>query len=399
MGLFERIFQPRKNKEFTKAAREARGLFEMLTGYRPSFTDWNGEIYESELVRAAIDAKARHIAKLKVEIQGAAQKGLQARLHKEPNPWMTWSQFLYRVSTVLDIHNSAVVVPVLDDSLNTIGFFPVLSALCEVVDYNGEPWLKFRFSRGGTGAVELRRCAVLTRFQYRSDFFGESNSALGDTMRLIHIQNQGIQEAVKTSATYRFMAQVGNFTRAEDLKRERERFTRENLSRDAAGGGLLLFPSTYSNIQQIKTAPYTVDAEQMKLIQDNVYNYFGVNEKVLQNSAAAEDLDAFFNGAIEPFAIQFSEAMTRAAFTDRERSQGACVIANANRLQYMTTTAKVAMAKQLGDRGALLIDEIRELFNYPPLPDGAGQKAPIRGEYHFATDEDEKQEDETGMTV
>ena len=44
------------------------------------------------------------------------------------------------------------------------------------------------------------------------------------------------------------------------------------------------------------------------------------------------------------------------------------------------------MAKELGDRGAILIDEIRELFNYAPLPDGAGQVAPIRGEYK-ATDE------------
>lgn len=45
------------------------------------------------------------------------------------------------------------------------------------------------------------------------------------------------------------------------------------------------------------------------------------------------------------------------------------------------------MARQLGDRGAMMIDEIRRLFNYEPLPDGAGQRAPIRGEYHFATDD------------
>jgi hypothetical protein len=41
------------------------------------------------------------------------------------------------------------------------------------------------------------------------------------------------------------------------------------------------------------------------------------------------------------------------------------------------------MAKELGDRGVLMIDEIRELFNYEPLPDGAGQHAPIRGEYYM----------------
>ena len=41
------------------------------------------------------------------------------------------------------------------------------------------------------------------------------------------------------------------------------------------------------------------------------------------------------------------------------------------------------MAQQLGDRGILTINEIRELFNYEPLPDGGGQHAPIRGEYYM----------------
>lgn len=75
-----------------------------------------------------------------------------------------------------------------------------------------------------------------------------------------------------------------------------------------------------------------------------------------------------------------------AIFSERERANGARLIANANRLQYMNTTQKVSMAKELGDRGAITIDEIRELFNYPPLPEGAGTMAPIRGEYYDATE-------------
>ena len=124
-----------------------------------------------------------------------------------------------------------------------------------------------------------------------------------------------------------------------------------------------------------------MDAEQIRQINENVFNYFGVNQAVLQNSAKAEDLEAFFDGAIEPFAIQFSEAMTKAAFSERERAMGSAVRASANRLQYMSTPAKIQLAKELGDRGALMVDEIRELFNYDPLPNGAGQVAPIRGEY------------------
>jgi hypothetical protein len=156
-----------------------------------------------------------------------------------------------------------------------------------------------------------------------------------------------------------------------------------------------LFPNPYKDIKQIDVRPYSIDAEQMKQIRENVYNYFGVNESVLQNSAKAEELEAFFDGAIEPFAIQFSEALTKMLFSERERAQGSYLIANANRLQYMSTSQKVQMAKELGDRGAILIDEIRELFNYTPLPDGAGQVAPIRGEYKATdtlTEETEEEE-------
>ena len=161
-------------------------------------------------------------------------------------------------------------------------------------------------------------------------------------------------------------------------------FTARNMRADASG--FLLFPNTYDSIQQIQSKAYTVSADEQALIQKNVFDYFGVNEDVIQNKASGSALDALFDGAIEPFAIQFSEALTKMLFSERERAQGSYLIANANRLQYMSTSQKVQMAKELGDRGAILIDEIRELFNYEPLPNGAGQVAPIRGEYK-ATDE------------
>lgn len=383
MGLLDSIFRPDKNRAEQEALKNAHTTFKTLTAYRPAFTTWRGAIYESDLVRAAIDARARHISKLKIEIYGSAKPSLQAKLRQGPNQWQTWSQFMYRVSTILDAseRSTCVIVPVLDEYLVTTGYFPVLPERCEVVEFEGEPWLRYKFAHGQTAATPMRDCAVLTKYQYKNDFFGDGNHALDETMKLVHIQNEGIEEAVKNSASYRFMAQLSNFSMADDLKKERTRFSRENLVADAEAGGLLLFPNTYQNIQQIKSTPYTVDAAQMELIKTNVSNYFGVNERVMQNLATADELDAFFNGAIEPFAIQFSEAMTKAMFTERERAQGSCLIANANRLQYMSTTAKVQMAKELGDRGALMIDEIRELFNYPPLPDGAGQVAPIRGEY------------------
>ena len=386
MSLFDKIFRPTEAVKSEEALRQAKAYFQTLTAYTPVFSNWNGAIYESEIVRAAIDARARHISKLKVETIGTANPSLQSKLALGPNMWQTWSQFLYRVSTILDVNNTAFIVPVFDDRMIITGVFPVLPSMCSLVEYEGEIWLRYQFTTGQVAAVEFRKCAILTKHQYKSDFFGDTNAPLRETMQLIHIQNQGIEEGVKNAATFRFMATLNNFSNAADLAKERERFREANLSTESEAGGFLLFPNTYKDIKQIDVKPYSVDADQMAQIRENVFNYFGVSEDVLQNKARAEDLEAFFDGAIEPFAIQISEAMTRMLFSERERAQGSYIIANANRLQYMSTSQKVQMAKELGDRGAILIDEIRELFNYAPLPDGAGQVAPIRGEYK-ATDE------------
>lgn len=381
MGLFNSIFL------YYVQVKQAKGYFQALSGYTPAFHSWNGALYESELVRSTIDARARHISKLKFTIKGSAKPKLQTRLKVRPNPFQTWSQFFYRLSTILDMQNTVFIVPILDEYGSATGIFPVLPSRCEFIDVNGAAWLRYTFASGQTAAIELARCGIMTKFQYHDDFIGEDNRALTNTMELINLQTQGIAEAVRSSAGYRFMARMANFASDDDLASERKRFSEKNFSSEAKGGGLLLFPNTYSDIKQIISKPYVVAPEQAKQIQTNVYNYFGANEKVLQNQALGDDMDAYFNGAIEPFCVQASEVLTAMLFSDREQAQGAGVQVSANRLQYMSVTTKVSMARDLGDRGVLLIDEIRELFNYEPLPDGQGQRAPIRGEYYMVGDE------------
>ena len=232
----------------------------------------------------------------------------------------------------------------------------------------------------------------MTKYQYKNDIFGETNRALLPTMDLISIQNQGIEEGVKSAATYRFMAQVGNFTKPDDLEKERKRFSERNLARDSDAGGLLLFPNTYTNIQQITAKPFVVDADQMKAIKDSVYEYFGVNEDVLTNKAYGDAWAAFYEGAIEPFAIQFSDVMTKMLFTFREQTQGNMVIATANRLQYLSNADKLNVSAQMADRGLMTRNEIREIWNLTPLPEGIGDQLPIRGEYYNVTEEENTNE-------
>ena len=374
MGLFDVFF---KNRPKEKGTYES--AFKMLNGYTPHFSSYYGSIYESQLIRAAINVRATHIAKLKVETFGAAKPMLQNKLKHGPNQFQTWSQFMYRLSTILDIHNTAFICPVYDSYGEPSGMICPLPTSCDIVAYNDIPYLRYTFSNGQRAAIELEYCGIMTKFQYKDDFFGESNHALYPTIDLIHIQNQGIQEGVKSAATYRFWAQVNNFTKADDLAKERQRFTEENFAKDSNAGGLLLFPNTYTNINQVKADPWVISTEEEALIKANVFDYFNVNEDLLQSSVYGDKWVAAYEGICEPFAIQFSEVTTKMLFTLREQSQGNFVMASANRLQYMSNKEKLEVSSQLLDRGVISINDVREIWNLSPVE--GGDVRVIRGEY------------------
>lgn len=387
MSLFDWLF---KNRPRTPPRSAYDGEFRLLTGYQPKFHTFHGEIYESELVRAAINALATHISKLDVKTYGAAKPALQRKLAHGPNEFQTWSQFLYRAATIFFNDNTLFIVPVWDQYGEISGIYTPIPRRCEIVQYNDVPYLRYEFSHGERAAIELEYCGIMTRMQYRNDFFGETNRALLPTMDLIKIQDQGIKEGVKSAATYRFMAQLNNFAKPEDIAKERKRFTAENFASDAEGGGLLLFPNTYGNIKQIEAKPFTIDADQMKVIKENVFEYFGVNDDILQNKFDSDVWSAFYEGVIEPWAIQFSQVMTRMLFTFREQSQSNYVMATANRIAYMSNADKLAVSAQMADRGLMTRNEIREIWNLPPLQSPYGDQLPARGEYYNVNDEVKK---------
>lgn len=375
MGLFEKIFGSRQSK------KDVQKFFNTFTAYAPAFTTWNGALYESQLIRSAVHAKAKHISKLKVEVLGSAKPKLQTVLKNAPNDFQTWGQFLYRLSTILDMQTTAFIVPVENEIGETVGMYPVLPSMCSIKEYGGELYLQYNFTSGETAVVEYNRCGIMNKFQYEDDFFGSGNAALTPTMELINIQNQGIKEAIKNSATFRFMARMTNFSDPEDLKKERKRFTKNNLSADS--GGMLLLPNNYDNIQQIKSTPFVIDEGQMNAIKNNVFDYFGVNEDILQNKAYGDSWNAFYEGEIEYFSIQFSDVATKMNYTSREITEGSKIMATANRLQYMSNKDKLDFVTQLGDRGYISIDEGREVYNMAVLPDEQGKVRPIRGEYYL----------------
>ena len=381
MGIMEKIFGRRE--PLANASGRAVKTFQLLEGYTPAFHSFNGSIYESDLIRAALDAHGRHAAKLAPNVAGTAKQNLQNRLRIQPNQFQTWSQFLYRTAVILYARNTAFIVPTRGEYGEINGVIGIVPDEWDLVEYKGTPYIRFRLADNKKVAVELYETGILTRYQYKSELFGEANEkAMKPVLDLIEMQRQGITEGIKNGASYRFSAQSDNWATDEDLAREMSRFNKFTFQNKKTSGGVILFPNDYKNVQQLKQESYKVDADQQKLIKENVYDYFAINEDIIQNKAFGDAWLAFYEGAVEWLAIQLSEVMTKMLFTERERQFGNRVFFTSNRLQYMSNADKMEAIKTNGDRGLMTRNELREIENLPPLPEPYGSQIPARGEYY-----------------
>ena len=372
MGVFETIFKK------PKADIKADGYFRMLNGYQPVFTSAPESIYEMELTRAAIHSFASFCSKLKPEISGSARRDLERVLQFRPNPFMDTSKFLYRTATILSVQNTAFIVPVENEVGDLIGYYPVMPSRCEVLDHNGKPYLRYTFTNGQRAAIEFERVGILTNFQYKDDFFGESNAAFRPTMELINMQNQGIINGVKNSASIRFLAKIANMIKPEDITKERERFTADNLSPDNQSG-MVIYDAKFADVKPIESKAFVVNAAQMQQINENVFDYFGTNVHILQNDYTEDQWNAYYEGKIEPFAIQLSLVMSNMTYSVREQSFGNAIYFTANRLQYASNKTKLEISTQLFDRGLINRNGVMDIWNMAHVENG--DKYYIRKEY------------------
>lgn len=374
MGLLANL----RKKEKAESALNA--YFQTITAYRPAFSSYEGGLYEMEITRAAIHAFATHCSKLMPEVRGG-RTDLARILKYRPNQWMDTTKFLSILATYFDVNNSAFIAPLYDprDGTTVVGYYPVTPESAEVVESAGKMWLKYQMRTGQRAAVPLAESGILTQHQYKREFFGESNRALRPTMDLINIQNQGIQEGIKASAALRFLAKFNGTIGDGQMRKARDMFRENNLTAENSGG-VLLYDNRYAEVKQIDSKPYVVNADQMRIINESVYNYFGVNESILRNDwHDSASWQAFYEGKVEPFAVQLGLVMTNMTFSDREIAFGNEIMYSSNRLQYSTVAEKLNTVVQMFDRGLLTTNQALDIFNLPHVEDG--DERFIRGEY------------------
>lgn len=375
MGIVSDFVEFRRRRAVKHRSEE---FFRLFDGYRPAFSSWGGSLYEVSQVRAAINANATHRSKLQIDIVGPKYQDLRKIINVRVNPWQTTSQFLAKISTILDCENTCIIIPLFDSAYpdHIIGFWPVKASGADIVELDGTVYLRYTHN-GRQTSIEYDRCGVMCKMSYSNEVFGDSNAmALHPTLDLINIHHRSITEAVRASSTIRFLAKLTNTFNGKTLKEEHDRFVEQGLS-DA--GGVLLIDNKYADVKQILSKPIVVDKDQMALIDSNIQDYFGVSSKIIRNDFTSSEWSAYYEGSVEPFAIQLSQVLTSMLYDSSDIARGCMLYLSANRLQYASNEEKNNIVTSLFDRGLISTNQAMDVFNLPPVE--GGDKRYIRKDY------------------
>ena len=366
---------------FFKKARKQKpeighyAAWQEIGKYNATFAPYNEKMYANELVRSCVRALAEHSSKANVRCVRTLEHGkaygdqrLEKIIQYRPNMYMNGKDFLYKVRTQLELNNTAFIMIERDEVGKCIGLYPLPTANCEAIDIDGRLYIKFTFKTSKILILNWEDLAVLRKDYNDSDIYGDANNAIYGSLDLLNIVNQGQANAIKSTANLRgiLKATKGMFD-GEDVKKLKEQFVRDYMSIDNEGGIAGLDSSM--EFIPLTLQPAVANYKQNEELRNNIYRYFGVNEEVLTSKAYGDTWEAFYESRIEPFLIALSLELTNKVFTARERGYGNEIIFEANRLAYMSTTAKMQMV-QLIDRGILTINEYREILNLAPVEDG-----------------------------
>ena len=373
MGLFDRFF---RNK--TPATQPNEGYrFELITERGNGFYSWRGNLYQSDIIRSCIRPKARAIGKLVAKHIRDGPEGLQVNpepymrfLLEEPNPYMTGQMLQEKMATQLELNNNAFALIVRDNNDYPLQLYPIPCRTVETTyDKQGNILLKFLLKNGKSKTFYYRDVLHLRKDYNDNDIFGDPPAeALMSLMEIINTTDQGIVKAIQNSNVIKWLLSFKQALRPEDIKKQTRDFVAEYLSIDSDAGGAAAHDAKF-DVKQVKPEGYVPSGPQMDRTMKRMYGFYNTNEKIVTSSYDENEYVAFFEAEIEPLARQLSEEYTRKLFTRKERGHGNRVMFVANALVYASMQTKLALV-QFVDRGIMNINEVREILNLPPAPDG-----------------------------
>ena len=373
-SLFNVFFGKNNQKQKVTQTR-----LELLNNYNAEFTTLGNNTYDSKVARQCIDRIATHCAKLipkhiQYSISNCIKGDINFLLQNMPNPIMTKFDFIYKVISMLYTDSNAFVYIAKNKEGMITGFYPVLASNYNLLqDSQNNIYLEFKFINGKEYILPYLELIHLRLFYNRHDIFGTNNKVLKTDIDTAHTASEGIKNAIKTSSNLKGILKYENaMLKNKDLKESKEAFVNDFLNLENESG--IAAMDAKADFKEVNLKPITLDKEQLEQVNYNIFDYFGISEKIVRNNFTSEEWNAFYEGVIEPRAIQLSDAFTNKIFKQSKIKEGHKIIFTANRLQYATLASKISLLKEAGALGLLTKDEAREIIDLHPLGGEEGAK-------------------------
>lgn len=372
-SLFELIFNIKKQEQDTQQPQ-----FKMLNSYEAQFTTLSGDTYDSKCARQCIDRIATHTAKLiprhiKSSISNNIKGEINYLLSVQPNPLMDTYSFIYKTISILENDNNAFIYIARDKNDFITGFYPVLAQNYYLFeDGAGNIFLKFKFINGQQYFLLYTDLIHLRKFYNKHDIFGTNNKVLQTDLETAHTANEGISNAIKTTANLKGILKYNATLKPKDIEESKNAFVRDFLSLENESG--IAAMDSKGEFQEINMKPITLDSEQLKQVNYNIFDYYGISESIIRNDYTFEQWNAFYEGVIEPLAMQLSNVFTNKIFSKESIKKGHKIVFTANRLQYASLQDKTNLLKVVIPAGVIKTDEIREVLDFAPLGGEEGER-------------------------
>jgi HK97 family phage portal protein len=350
--------------------------FELLNSYS-TITKWSGNIYQSDIVRSAIRPKVNAISKLNPKhIRGSGEKmkinpdvNIKLILNK-PNPYMSMQDFLMKMTWQREINHNAFAYVRRDDNGVPMEIYPVPYSSIKLIDFDGEMFFEFRFSLTGNKMTVGYADLIHLRKDFNEhDIFGDSGyNAMKDIMEVQTTTDQGIVNAVKNSAIIKWILKFKSVLQPEDVELQVDEFVKNYLSIENGGKGAAASDPRYE-LEQVKNDNFVPNAAQTEKTKQRIYDYFAVNDNIVQSKYSEDEWNAFYESEIEPVIIQLSNAFTNVFFTRNQQGFGNQIVFEASNLAYASMSTKLNLL-QMVDRGAMTPNEWRLVLNLGAIEGG-----------------------------
>lgn len=384
------------DKIFSKARRPKNAVMDMRTamnGYLPKFTAFGSNVLYSDIVLAAVKMKARFFGKLdprhirvrdqKIEL---VTDSTVARLLRAPNDYQTTYDFLTQAFFMREKDDNCFIYPdyyiTKAGQKNYTGMYILLPVTAPIIeqDEDGNLFYRFQFDNPTRQVVFPFEDIIAWHQNMENEQFlgggrfgSEANSDLLTSLSTYHTSKEAVAEASKLGCFIDGIIKVNAYAaKNEQAQQIRDQFI-EDLRSNKSGIAVLDDGADYQNVQRsLKMA----DAATLKEIKDNVLLHTGVTMDMLQGKFTSEEKEALYENWIEPAAVSLGQAMSKAFFSEWQTTYGDQVQLYPRKIQLMSMTEITRMVEATINAGVFMIDEYREMYGLPPLPNGEGQLRP-----------------------